>query len=464
MTVSTRANPEEGFQNALNINSNRVVLAEEAGSLFLSSSAGTNTFSLPPLTAALVGARFGFSCVSGAIIIDCDGSDVIKGALSGVAGGVQSSEAGSFIEIIGATTGIWYTKSGASEWSEVGDDTNRYYFGGDKLSNMRVTSSSTTLDEGDREAAFFGTTGGDDPVVFTLPSAPSTGYVVSVGVYRNTQRVRVIRSGSDNIVLPNNISVTQLESEKEATVVKLCYMGSNVWHIVGGSGEWYDDWDTPTAGYNMDGNFLAGTSGNYVSFDDDGNLADSGDAIGDFCEDTFVEWQFVPVGDMIDGSTPPGSLQTISAGNGKIEIRAFSGTADNILLVPWEVPADFTGGAIQFRVVGWISSETTPESHQGIYFALRGYSIAMGENLSGTFGTPGGSYVEDLVAQGCDTTYDRFITTLNTEITVTGIAANETAMLELYRDVSDAIDNYTEAVGVSGIWIGYSRVPAGVSS
>jgi len=187
-----------------------------------------------------------------------------------------------------------------------------------------------------------------------------------------------------------------------------------------------------------------------------------GDA-GDFCEDTFEAWEFIPIGDMLDTTYAPAALALYGDDTGKIGVREFLGTgaADSIVLVPWEVPNDYVSG-FMFRVVGWIGDYTTPAAAEGVYFALCGRSIAMGESLTGAFGAARGSLLDDLNSEGCTALYDRFITGLSSDVAVTGIAANETAMLELRRDIDSATDTYEQPVGVSGIWIQYDRKPTGV--
>jgi len=189
-----------------------------------------------------------------------------------------------------------------------------------------------------------------------------------------------------------------------------------------------------------------------------------GDA-GDFCEDKFEAWEFIPIEDMLDTTYLPGALTAYGDDTGKVNVREFSGAdvGDDILLVPWEVPADYDSG-FRFRVVGWIGDYPLPAAAQGICFELRGRSIAMGESLTGGFGAARESALDDLNAENCDAVYDRFITNLSSDIAITGIAANETAMLEFRRDPDHATDTYEQPVGVSGIWIRYNKNPTGFTS
>jgi len=167
---------------------------------------------------------------------------------------------------------------------------------------------------------------------------------------------------------------------------------------------------------------------------------------------------FIPIEWGIDGSTPPAEAETISSGVGKLRVRLFSGTASQDLVVPWEVPADiYAADGIKFKVHGVIT-ESTPPSGEGMSFSLSGFSLGNDDPLGGTFGTEvivsltGISYAQ----------YDRFATALSGKVTVTDLAAGETAILKFYRDHDHASDTYAQAVGITGITIEYTRATVNV--
>jgi len=56
-----------------------------------------------------------------------------------------------------------------------------------------------------------------------------------------------------------------------------------------------------------------------------------------------------------------------------------------------------------------------------------------------------------------DAQYDRIATAWSAAVTITNLAAAETATLKLYRDTSDDADTYAQDIGVAGIEIKYTR-------
>jgi len=95
-------------------------------------------------------------------------------------------------------------------------------------------------------------------------------------------------------------------------------------------------------------------------------------------------------------------------------------------------------------------SPTAP-STEGWVFFLQGASIGTGDALGATLGTAVKSTVVDVSHAQNDIVYS----TKSAAITITDLAAGELALLKLYRDISDADDDYVQDVGISGIIITY---------
>ena len=160
----------------------------------------------------------------------------------------------------------------------------------------------------------------------------------------------------------------------------------------------------------------------------------------------------IPINVCRNGSSGPAALSTLTS-TYSVDVRDFAGTgADEDVYCDWEVPNDFTGSTVTFRVVGWVTNGTGP-STEGVAFFLQGASVADGELLSSTHGTA----VKSSFADESHAQYDRVTTDYSGAVTITGIAAGETAILKLYRDISDADDDYEQDFGVAKIQIKYDR-------
>jgi len=168
---------------------------------------------------------------------------------------------------------------------------------------------------------------------------------------------------------------------------------------------------------------------------------------------TITDVDTLLVGVAINGSSPPEAASILTS-TYSVEVRNFDDAADEDLYFTWQVPKDFTGTTITFRVITWITN-ATGTSTSGVAFFLQGASIANGELISSALGTARKSSYLDTT----HTQYDRVATTWSaTAVTVTGIAAGETAMFKLYRDVSDGDDDYAQDIGVEALQIKYSKL------
>ena len=164
-----------------------------------------------------------------------------------------------------------------------------------------------------------------------------------------------------------------------------------------------------------------------------------------------VEEVTIPIADGIDGASPPAAAATLASTN-KVSTRDFDATGDEDLYFVWEAPHNLTGGTITFRVITWVVNATGP-STEGVAFFLQGASVGDGDILSGALGTA----VVSKFADETHAQYDRVTTDWSAAITITNLLAGETVLLKLYRDISDASDDYAQDIGVSAIQIKYNR-------
>lgn len=159
-----------------------------------------------------------------------------------------------------------------------------------------------------------------------------------------------------------------------------------------------------------------------------------------------------PIAEWIDGSTPPAVLQTLIDGFGRVDIRQFSPSSVQKVILPWEVPGDMKiASGVKFKTVGYTTS--TAGNPSGLSFKMSGYMIGNGGALSGTFG----SEVETNVIISAYAANTRFETGWSSAIPLSGLAAGDTAMLQFERDSADPDDTETNAVGVANILLKYER-------
>jgi len=173
---------------------------------------------------------------------------------------------------------------------------------------------------------------------------------------------------------------------------------------------------------------------------------------------TVVEKVFLPIVWGRDGTAPPDFEEDIEDGSGVVNVRNFDDTTVEDVVFTWQVPDDIVAGSgITFSVVGIITNATAPAATEGVSFKLSGYSVGVGDGLDGTFGTEVESKLEDLNNSGCTAQYDMFRTVESGTVTVTDLAAGETAFLHFERDTADADDDYGQDVGVVGVIIKYTK-------
>ena len=168
---------------------------------------------------------------------------------------------------------------------------------------------------------------------------------------------------------------------------------------------------------------------------------------------TFYDAEFIPCGYFIDGAAPPAVRETITSTN-KVDVRKFDDATDEDVQIPWQVPTDIVAATGIFFQVVCLVTESTGPSNEGVAFFLQGASVGSGDIISGALGT---AVISSATAR-TDAQYDIIYTTLSTKITVTNLAAGEMCLLKLYRDVSDAADDYAQDIGVIGINIKFQRL------
>ena len=167
-----------------------------------------------------------------------------------------------------------------------------------------------------------------------------------------------------------------------------------------------------------------------------------------------TETVFVPIANMIDGTSAPDAAATFTSTNGKVSARTFAGDSSEDVRVPWVVPADcYVADGIRFEVVALVTAATGPSS-EGVAFSLSGYSIGHGDALNGTFGT---EVVSDKTGM-TEVQHDLITTTKSDAMIVTDLTAGELAMLNFYRDHDHASDTYVQLVGVLGIRLSFTRL------
>lgn len=164
-----------------------------------------------------------------------------------------------------------------------------------------------------------------------------------------------------------------------------------------------------------------------------------------------LDTQPVPIGWGIDGASAPDTLETITSTN-SVKVRKFAGDSTQDLFIPFQLPFDFTGTVFKFRVIFFITEAVAP-SNQGVAFYLKGASLGDSDGLASALGAG----VKSSITGRSDAQYDRLATAWSGDVTITNMAAGETAILNLYRKHDDTDDTYAQKVGVFAVEIKYQR-------
>lgn len=164
------------------------------------------------------------------------------------------------------------------------------------------------------------------------------------------------------------------------------------------------------------------------------------------------DYAYFDISNGLDGAAPP-EVATVLSSTNKVVVRNFDPASDEDLLFDWDVPGDFYGTTITFRVITFITNATGP-SNEGVAFFLQGASIGDGDILSSALGTA----IKSSWTGKTEVQYDRIATAWSAAVTITDILANETTLLKLYRDISDGDDTYAQDVGASRLQIKFKRL------
>lgn len=166
-------------------------------------------------------------------------------------------------------------------------------------------------------------------------------------------------------------------------------------------------------------------------------------------------YQEIPIAWMKDGTSAPATLDDGTT-RSPYAYRAFDSVADEDLNFVWVVPADLSGTTIQFRVYYLVTSATGPSATEGVAFGLSGVSAGDNDATNGTKGTV--VVITDDTLNAAQ--HDVLITGWSGDVTITSLAVGEVAELALIRDVSDAVDDYGQDVGVFMVQLRYVKNPA----
>ena len=168
----------------------------------------------------------------------------------------------------------------------------------------------------------------------------------------------------------------------------------------------------------------------------------------------YYGYSYIPIEYAEDGTSAPDATELYQQTNGTARVRKFAGDSTQDVLIPWDVPEDCDGSvAIQYKVSGYITESTTP-SAEGVAFTLEGYSVGDNDPLNGTFGTA-------VTLTKTSMTYtegDKFQTDWSSNVSITDLAAGETAHLKFTRDHDHASDTYVQKIGVYLITIKYTKL------
>ncbi|RKX27327.1 MAG: hypothetical protein DRP45_01360 [Candidatus Zixiibacteriota bacterium] len=326
--------------------------------------------------------------------------------------------------------------------------------------------------------------GGDDPVVLTLPTIGSGPGVHEAGSMYTFMvgpvSLEILPNTSQYIDMPWG-AVTpsdKVRCDDEGGVLKLVQYTDTLsncrWKVVYGVGEWYLSSDS-TKRHHYDGNVVGATENNLASFDSEGNIKDSGYAGTDFAavehasehlaggddELAYRGEVFLPITEAFSGSdSPPSVAKLFSDLPGAVWVRKFDSTSQEDLTFAWEIPDDVVAAnGIRVTVVGVITEATAPASGEGVVFGVKGFSVGNGIGLGQSFGTAQTSKEDDLYAAGVEVKGDRFNLSQSVPITLPKFTAGDLAFINLYRDVADSADDYSQDVGISGIRILYTKKP-----
>ena len=167
-----------------------------------------------------------------------------------------------------------------------------------------------------------------------------------------------------------------------------------------------------------------------------------------------VETTVIPITYMNDGTAAPAAAALLTSTNSAM-CRAFDGASNEDGKILWKVPLDIDATVgIKFQIVGKIGSATAPAEGEVIAFSLAGMSVGNSDIMSGAVGT---AQTSSLTAAAGYAQYDEVTTTFSPAITVTNLAAGETAHLDLIR-LAESTDTYAQDFHAAFIVIKWVRL------
>lgn len=194
------------------------------------------------------------------------------------------------------------------------------------------------------------------------------------------------------------------------------------------------------------------TSGACLDSDDGKLYVWDGDSV-ELANASTVETDFLPIAYANDGTTAPADFAVLSSTNSALT-RAFDGAANEDVKFLWQVPADIDASVgIKFAVVGYVGAAVAPAVNEVVAFSLAGASFGNSDIMSGAVGS---AQTSALTAGATYVQYDKLTTAYSSAVTVTGLAAGETAHLDLIR-LATTTDTYAQDFHVVGIIIKYKR-------
>lgn len=268
----------------------------------------------------------------------------------------------------------------------------------------------------------------------------------------------------------SSVSVGPLQfadSDGSPSTVGVLRYDNTVTGLDDGALAWYDDDEVKyLAGYatlpTTDGEFLVynATTDKWVpqSMSGHATMDESGDVtlqnvpVSSLTD--LYSYDPIPIAWMQDGTSAPAAADDST--RAPFVYRDFDSTADEDLNFIWFVPSDVSGTTIQYRVKYLITNATGPSATEGVAFGLSGVSAGDNDASNGTKGTV--VVVTDDTLNAAQ--WDVMITGWSGNVTVTNMAAGEVAEMALIRDVSDAVDDYGQDVGVFAVEIRYVQNPA----
>lgn len=155
-----------------------------------------------------------------------------------------------------------------------------------------------------------------------------------------------------------------------------------------------------------------------------------------------AEWSVA----VVTGKTAAGTANYEAGGVFGRAAKTFATAADRYMHFGFRPPDNWNGGSLSFSLDARHVSTT---SGQNTLWKCRGFILKDNDQITGkTYGTPGSL---TLAMDGASSSY-AYITPESSAFTANGsFAPGDTLILELYRNGTDAADDYTNSVEVYGV-------------